>query len=223
MDSIEFADGVTFLAGENGTGKSTVLEAIAVACGCPEEGGASNRDLKGPKPGDRLSHRIRPVLSGVPLGGAWFLRAETFFDVATTAERSAEIRSNVPFEEAQLLADFGGKSPHTYSHGQAFVRLFDARMGARSLWFMDEPEAPLSFRSQLALLGMLDDLVKAGSQFVIATHSPVLLALPGATIYELVQDGVERRRWEDLDVVQQVRSFLDAPERYFRHLLDPPA
>ena len=88
---------------------------------------------------------------------------------------------------------------------------------------MDEPEAPLSFRSQLALLGMLDDLVKAGSQFVIATHSPVLLALPGASIYEFVEDGVERRRWEDLDVVQQVRAFLEAPDRYFRHLLDPPA
>jgi predicted ATPase len=70
---------------------------------------------------------------------------------------------------------------------------------------------------------MLDDLVKAGSQFVIATHSPVLLALPGAAIYEFVEDGVERRRWEDLDVVQQVRSFLESPDRYFRHLLDPPA
>ncbi|MEA2842536.1 MAG: hypothetical protein QOJ69_207 [Actinomycetota bacterium] len=223
MDGLEFADGVTFLAGENGTGKSTVLEAIAVACGCPEEGGASNRDLKGPKPGDWLPHRTRPVLSGVPLGGAWFLRAESFFDVATAAEQSAETRSNVPFEEAQLLADFGGRSPHLLSHGQAFLTLFDKRMGARSLWFMDEPEAPLSFRSQLALLGMLDDLVKAGSQFVIATHSPVLLALPGAAIYEFVEDGVERRRWEDLDVVQQVRSFLESPDRYFRHLLDPPA
>ena len=223
MDGLEFAGGVTFLAGENGTGKSTVLEAIAVACGCPEEGGASNRDLKGPKPCDRLPCRIGPVLDGIPVGGAWFLRAESFFDVLNAAEKSAETRNSVPFEDAQLLADFGGRSPHAYSHGQAFLRLFDRRMGARSLWFMDEPEAPLSFRSQLALLGMLDDLVKAGSQFVIATHSPVLLAFPGASIYEFVEDGVERRRWADLDVVQQVRAFLDAPDRYFRHLLDPPA
>lgn len=93
-------------------------------------------------------------------------------------------------------------------------------MGAQSLWFMDEPEAPLSFRSQLALLGMMNDLVKSGSQFVVATHSPVLLALPGAAIYEFGDQGVQRRTWDELDVVQQVRGFLESPNQYFRHLFD---
>jgi predicted ATPase len=218
MDSLAFADGVTFLAGENGSGKSTVLEAIAVACGCPATGGPSTQWLKGPRRGEGLAPRTRPSLQGVPLGGAWFLRAETFFELATAASEAT--RQGVSFEDAQLLADFDWRSPHMLSHGQSFLGLFASRMGAQSLWFMDEPEAPLSFRGQLALLGMLRDLVKAGSQFVVATHSPVLLALPGATIYEFGDAGVERRGWEELDLVQQERAFLEAPDQYFRYLFE---
>jgi predicted ATPase len=209
---------VTFLAGENGSGKSTVLEAIAVACGCPEAGGPSNPWLKGPRRGEGVAPHARPVLAGVPVGGAWFLRAETFFDLASAAAGAAG--EDAPYEAAQLLADFGWRSPHLLSHGQSFLGLFDSRMNAQSLWFMDEPEAPLSFRSQLALLGMLHDLVEAGSQFVVATHSPVLLAFPDAAIYEFGDDGVQRRTWEELDVVLQVRAFLESPDRYFRHLFD---
>jgi predicted ATPase len=218
MDELEFDGGVTFLAGENGSGKSTVLEAVAVACGCPEEGGPSNQWLKGPRRGESLAARTRPALTGVPVGGAWFLRAETFFELANAATNAAG--EDAPYEAAQLLADFGWRSPHLLSHGQSFLGLFDSRMGGKSLWFMDEPEAPLSFRSQLALLGMVHDLVEAGSQFVVASHSPVLLAFPGASIYEFRDDGVERCNWEDLDVVQQVRAFLQSPDQFFRYLFD---
>lgn len=218
LDTLVFAGGVTFLAGENGSGKSTVLEAVAVACGCPEMGGPSNQSLKGPRRGPGLQGRVRPDLAGVPVGGAWFLRSETFFDLATAAESAKGKQTS--FENAQFLADFGWRSPKLLSHGQSFLGLFEARMGARSLWFMDEPEAPLSFRSQLALLGLMHDFVGAGSQFVVATHSPVLLALPGATIYEFGDDGAHRRTWEELDLVQDYRAFLDAPARTFRHLLE---
>lgn len=218
MDSLTIDPGVTFLAGENGSGKSTVLEALAVACGCPEEGGPSTQWLKGPRSGEGLRGRVRPTLSGVPLGGAWFLRAETFFDLARAAEHAAGNQTS--FEDAQLLADFGWRSPRLLSHGQSFLGLFEARMGAQSLWFLDEPEAPLSFRSQLALLGLMHALVGVGSQFIVATHSPVLLAFPGATIHEFGEDGVHRREWAELDLVQDVRGFLEAPDRYFRHLLD---
>lgn len=218
MEALTFADGVTFLAGENGSGKSTVLEAIAVSCGCPDLGGPSNQWLKGPRSGDGLRGRVRPTLAAVPLGGAWFLRSETFFDLASAAEHAAG--NETSFEDAQLLADFDWRSPHLLSHGQSFLGLFESRMGAQSLWFMDEPEAPLSFRSQLALLRLMHVLVGAGSQFVIATHSPVLLAFPGATIYEFGEDGVRRRDWADLDLVQDVRAFLEAPGQYFRHLLE---
>jgi predicted ATPase len=213
MDGLVFADGVTFLAGENGSGKSTVLEAIAVACGCPAEGGPGNQWLKGPRRGE-----VQPVLDAVPVGGAWFLRAETFYDLATAAENAAGRETS--FEDAQLLADFGWRSPHELSHGQSFLGLFEARMGGQSLWFMDEPEAPLSFRGQLALLGLLHACVGAGSQFVVATHSPVLLALPGATIYEFGAAGVQRRTWEELELVQDVQAFMSAPDRFFRHLFD---
>ena len=218
METLAFAGGVTFLAGENGSGKSTVLEAIAVACGCPATGGPSTQWLKGPQRGEGLAPRTRPSLRGVPIGGAWFLRAETFFDLATAASNAT--RPGVSFEDAQLLADFDWQSPHLRSHGQSFLGLFESRMGAESLWFMDEPEAPLSFRGQLALLAMLHDLVKAGSQFVVATHSPVLLALPGATIYEFGDAGVQLRAWHDLDLVEQERAFLESPDQYFRYLFD---
>ena len=220
MGDLLFDESVTFLAGENGSGKSTVLEAIAVACGCPEDGGPSNQNLKGPRyAGEGLHGRVQPSLTGVPVGGAWFLRAETFFDLTTAAENTAGV-SRPDYEAAQLLADFGGRVPHALSHGQAFLGLFEGRMGGQSLWFMDEPEAPLSFRSQLALLSLLDTLTKAGSQFVVATHSPILLAMPGATIYELGSDGVRRRTWEELELVRDVRGFLESPERYLRHLFD---
>ena len=219
IDELVFGDGVTFLAGENGSGKSTVLEAVAQACGCPADGGPSNPVLKGPRGGGSLPARLRPVLDGIPVGGAWFLRAETFYDLASAAEEAATNPRPRNFESPQLYADFGS-SPHELSHGQAFLKLFDSRMGAQSLWFLDEPEAPLSFRSQLALLGMLHVLVRAGSQFVVATHSPVLLSLPGATIYELGETSVQRCEWEELDLVREIRSFLNAPEQYFRHLLE---
>jgi predicted ATPase len=160
----------------------------------------------------------RPRRPGVPVGGAWFLRAETFFDLATAASNATQ--PGVSFEDAQLLADFDGRSPHLLSHGQSFLGLFESRMRAQSLWFMDEPEAPLSFRGQLALLAMLHDRVKAGSQFVVATHSPVLLALPGATICEFGDAGVQPRNWQDLDLVQQERAFLESPDQYFRYLFD---
>jgi predicted ATPase len=208
MADLSFDTSVTFFAGDNGTGKSTVLEAIARGCGCPEDGGPAGRWLEAPP-----WEPVRPVLDGSPVGGAFFMRAESFFNLATAAE------SGAGYANAQLLAAFDDRSPHLLSHGQAFLGLFEGRMHAESLWFMDEPEAPLSFQSQLTLIGTLDLLARRGSQFVIATHSPILLALPGATIYEFSDDGIRRAAWEELDVVQQTRSFLDAPERYFRHLL----
>ena len=122
----------------------------------------------------------------MPVGGAFFLRVESFFDIATAAERASERAS---YEDTQLLASFGWRSPHSLSHGQAFVGLFQGRMTGRSLWFMDEPEAALSFRSQLVLLAEINTLVGHDAQFVIATHSPVLTALPDAAIYEFTEQG----------------------------------
>lgn len=218
LSVLELGRSVTYLVGENGTGKSTVLEAIACACGCPEEGGPSKQSMKGPAFGGSLSARTRPVLRAIPMGGAFFLRAESFFDIATAAERAASEQAT--YEDTQLLASFGWRSPHTLSHGQAFVGLFQGRMTGSSLWFMDEPEAALSFRSQLVLLAEMNALVKYDAQFVIATHSPVLTALPDARIYEFTDNGITEATWDDLDLVRNMRAFVADPHAFFRHLFD---
>ena len=152
------------------------------------------------------------------MGGAFFLRAESFFEIATAAERAASERAS--YEDTQLLASFGWRSPHSLSHGQAFVGLFQGRMTGSSLWFMDEPEAALSFRSQLVLLAEINALVGHDAQFVIATHSPVLTALPNARIYEFTDQGITEATWDDLDLVRNMRAFVGDPDAFFRHLFD---
>ena len=225
MGSLAFDQPVTFLAGENGSGKSTILEAIAIACGCPAEGGASNRTLTGPRQPPRsydvewaLATHVRPQWRAKPIGQAFFVRAESYYDLATRAADSVDPELGGTYEELQLRAAYGDRSPHAFSHGEAFLELFGGRFGAQALYFMDEPEAPLSFRSCLSLLATVWELVEAGTQLIIATHSPVLLAFPGATIYELGAWGVEQRAWEDTNTVADLKLFLEAPQRHFRHL-----
>jgi len=225
MATLVFDRPVTFLAGENGTGKSTVLEALAVACGCPSQGGASNRTLTGPRrpPHDysaewALATHLTPHWVAKPPGQAFFVRAETFYDVATKAAAAADPSQTASYEDLQLLAAYGGRSPHEFSHGEAFLELFGGRLTGQALYFMDEPEAPLSFRSCLALLVTIRELVEAGTQLIIATHSPVVLAYPDAAIYELGAWGIERRAWAETNTVADLQLFLEAPERHFRHL-----
>ena len=213
MDTLDLSAPMTFLAGENGSGKSTVLEAIAEACGCPADGGPSNVWLTG-RSGDDLAGRTRPVFTSKPVGGAWFLRAESFTRVAERVEDAMDYAS------LQLRAAYGDRTPQTLSHGQSFMELLATRLLARCLWFMDEPEAPLSFRNQLATLRLLREVVDAGSQVLVATHSPVLLAMPDAVVYELDDHGARRCRWDELELVQDVKAFLDMPERTFRHLFE---
>ena len=226
MGTLRFERPVTFLAGENGSGKSTVLEALAVACGCPSEGGASTLEMIGPKARPRdyrgewaLATHVVPQWRAKPVGNAFFLRAETFHNVLTAAEESLSLRTHIPYDEIQLLQVYDGRSPHAFSHGEAFLELFGGRLAAKALYFMDEPEAPLSFRGCLSLLATLHDLVKAAAQLVVATHSAVLLAFPDAVIYELGPWGIEQRAWADTELVDNLRTFLDSPERYFQHLL----
>jgi predicted ATPase len=218
IERLDLGRPVTFLCGENGSGKSTIVESIAQACGCPGTGGAANRWFAGPTAG--VASLLRPRWSDRKPASAWFLRAETFHDLAAAAEATDDVPRTgaVDYEAAQLLADFDGESPLERSHGQGFLGLFTSRMHGQSLWFMDEPEAALSLRSCLGLLATISELVDIGAQLVIATHSPVLLAYPDATIYELDDDGFTRRSWEETTVVQDTRAFLDAPERFFRHL-----
>jgi predicted ATPase len=216
LERLDLHPGVTFLVGENGTGKSTLVEGIAVAAGFPPEGGslgfgAHTRDeVAALADGLRLERGYRRPRTG------FFLRAESFFNVATEIDRLEEEARELKI--AGLLGAYGGVSLHERSHGEGFLALALHRFGPDGLYVLDEPEAALSPQSSLALLRRMHDLVDAGSQFVIATHSPILMGYPEAWIYELSDRGAERVEYDATDHVRLTRSFLGDRERFLREL-----
>ena len=198
---------VTFLVGENGSGKSTLIEALAVATGFNAEGGSrSFRFTTRATESDLGRHLVVSRAPGAPRNG-YFLRAESYYNVASEIERLG-------------VGGYGAASPHERSHGEAFLDLVTHRFGPRGLYLLDEPEAALSVRGTMALLARLHELAGQGSQFVVATHSPVLLALPGAGILQLEQAGPRRVGYDEALPVEATRGFLADPGRVLRHLLD---
>lgn len=204
---LELDHAVTFLVGENGSGKSTLLEAIAFNCGFNPEGGTRNHRYESRPETPPLAASLR--LSWTPkVTRGFFMRAESFFNFATYVDQ---------ITEGDYRA-YGGKSLHQQSHGESFLSLFKNRF-TNGIYILDEPEAALSPKRQLSFLKIIHDLVTAGhAQFVIATHSPILLAYPGAAILSLDTDRIEPIVYQDTEHYQLTRAFLDAPERYFRHL-----
>lgn len=210
LGGLDIASGVTFLVGENGSGKSTLLEAIAVAAGFNPEGGSQNFRFATRATESSLGERL-VLLWGLsrPRTG-FFLRAESYYNVASEIERLGP----------SLLSSYGGVSPHERSHGESFADLVVHRFGPHGLYLLDEPEAALSVSGCMAVLARLVDLTEQDCQAIVATHSPVLLALPGATIYEISDDGtISRVEYDDALPVRLTRAFLTAPEKYLRHLL----
>jgi predicted ATPase len=207
--------GATFLVGENGSGKSTLVEAIAVAAGFNPEGGSRNFRFATRASESSLGRHL--VLGWGPAKPrtGYFLRAESYYNVATEIERLD--REGGP----PLLPAYGGTSPHERSHGESFLDLVTHRFGPNGLYVLDEPEAALSVRGCMALLARLAELVERNCQVLIATHSPILLALPGATILEIGDDGaISRVSYDEALPVRLTREFLAAPERLLRILLD---
>ncbi len=211
MESIEFHPKVTYLVGENGTGKSTLLEAFAVACGFNPEGGTRHTRFETAAATSPLGRVVRVARRQQALDG-FFLRAESFFNLASTLDEIAK-------QDGRTLAAYGGTSLHEMSHGQSFLAVILNRFGDGGLFFLDEPEAALSLQSSLALLRTIHDLTAGGSQFVIATHSPIVLAYPEATIYRCDEDGVEPVAYEETEQYTLTKSFLDDRNRFLRHLL----
>lgn len=210
--SLAFAPGVTFLVGENGSGKSTLVEAIAVAAGMNAEGGSQNYRFATRSTESSLGEHV--VLSWSPRKpkSRFFLRAESYYNVATETEALGP----------EQLAVFGGVSPHHRSHGEAFVDLMRNRFYPNGLYLLDEPEAALSPRACMAVLSLLSDLVTRNCQLIVSTHSPILLALPGATIYEITDLGsIDTVTYDEALPVRSTRDFLADPGRYLRHLVDP--
>ncbi len=193
---------VTVLVGDNGSGKSTVIEAIAVAAGFNAEGGGRNLRFETFATHSGLHEHLRSRWKSRPRWG-WFLRAETFYGMASHIATDTG-----PHGIASMFPDLHGRS-----HGQSFLTLIESRFASAGLYVMDEPESALSFHGQLQLLRAIHDGVVAGSQFIIATHSPMLMCAAGATLVEFSDAGISRPRYDDLELVQLWRAFLAAPDR----------
>ncbi|WP_432187221.1 AAA family ATPase [Streptomyces sp. Tue6028] len=207
--------GVTFLVGENGTGKSTLIEAVAVAAGFNPEGGSRNFRFATRATESVLGNHLILTRGIRKPRTDFFLRAESYYNVASEIERLNQAGPR------PLLPAYGGVSPHERSHGESFLDLATHRFGPAGLYLLDEPEAALSVQSCLALLTRMYDLIEQGSQFLVATHSPVLLALPGATIMEISDEGIlEQVDFDQALPVRLTREFLGAPGRFLRNLLD---
>lgn len=207
---------VTFLVGENGTGKSTLLEAIAVAAGFNAEGGTRNFTFSSRETHSQLCEYLH-LVKGVrrPRDG-FFLRAESFYNVASNIDDLNAIRTSRP----PLINSYGGKSLHEQSHGESFLSLVLNRFGGEGLYLLDEPEAALSPSRQMSMLAHLHQLVERNSQLVIATHSPILMAYPGACIYVLSKDeGICRTPYEQTEHYIVTREFLNHPEKMVQYLL----
>jgi predicted ATPase len=215
LDVLELHPKVTFFIGENGSGKSTLLEAIAVSVGFNPEGGTKNFRF-----GTRASHSALDeylrVAKGVrrPKDG-FFLRAESFFNVATEIENLDSDPQGGP----PVIGSYGGRSLHEQSHGESFLALVTNRFRGQGLYLLDEPEAALSPQRQLAVLSRLHDLAGDESQFIVATHSPILMAYPDAWIYEFSREGIRRVPYEETEHYQVTRDFLANPKRMLDVLL----
>lgn len=204
---------VTFLAGENGSGKSTLVEAIAVAAGFNAEGGSANMTISTRDSHSMLHEHFRLVRGARTPKTGYFLRAESFFNVATHIEELDEGPGGPP-----IIDSYGGVSLHEQSHGESFLALVLNRFGSNGFYVLDEPEAALSLRGILALMRRMHDLASEGSQFVISTHSPILLGYPDARIYVLSEEGIAESRYEETEQFDLTRSFLENRERFLRHL-----
>ncbi len=205
---------VTFFVGENGSGKSTLLEAIAVSFGFNPEGGSRNFNFHSMETHSGLHDRLR-LSKGVPRPkDGFFLRAESFYNVASEVDRLADDPLD-PFYDS-----YGGKSLHAQSHGESFLSLMLSRFRGNGLYLLDEPEAALSPSRQMTLLARIHSLVQKQSQFIIATHSPILMAYPNAQILLLGDDGMHPVDYKQTEHYQITRRFLENPERMLRVLLE---
>jgi predicted ATPase len=214
LTELPFHPRVTFLVGENGTGKSTLMEMIAGLSGLNPEGGSRNHRFSTRASHSDLGEYARLAKAPKVAADAFFLRAESFYNLATENERLDEGEGGPP-----ISAHYGGGSLHERSHGESFFALFRNRLGENGLYLMDEPEAALSPRRQLEFLATLHDLCRRGCQFVIATHSPIILTYPDAMIYVLDGEGIRETTYEETDHYQVTRGFLANPKRTLDVLL----
>lgn len=208
---------VSFFVGENGSGKSTLLEGIAAQCGFSLQGGSRNHHLTGHSGARSYESALAPYLqlswSPRRINKGFFMRAESFFNFASYVDEIA-------LTDPGILQAYGGKSLHEQSHGESFLSLFNNHFQS-GIYILDEPEAALSPSRILAFMAVINELEQSGrAQFIIATHSPMLICYPGASIYQFDEKGVRETTYQDTEHFALTKSFLDNPTAYLRHLLD---
>ncbi|MPQ34120.1 ATP-binding cassette domain-containing protein [Clostridium estertheticum] len=206
LSILDFHPKVTYLVGENGTGKSTILEAIAVAYGFNPEGGTRNFNFSTKDTHSDLHKNLKLVKGVKRPNDGFFLRAESFYNVATN------------IDEIDGSNSYGGISLHSQSHGEAFLSLIRNRFSGNGLYILDEPEAALSPSRQMSLLVIMNELIRKGSQFIIATHSPIIMSYPDSIVYEL-SDGIKEVKYKDTEHYKITKAFLDNPEKMLNILL----
>lgn len=213
LDILEIHKNITFFVGENGSGKSTLLEAIAVASGLNAEGGTQNYRFSTVETHSHLYHAITTIKGPYRPAHSFFLRAESFYNVATQAEKYRDMPKEIYYQK------YDGKSLHEQSHGESFLNLIQENFIEDGLYFLDEPEAALSPQRQLTLLIDVYRLAKGGAQFMIATHSPILLGTPDAEILPFEGNHIERIAYEDCESYQVMEMFLNHREYMLKNLL----
>lgn len=207
-EELAFTSTVTYFVGENGTGKSTLLEAIAVKYGFNAEGGSLNFSFSTKETHSPLHSAIKLVRGIERPKTGFFLRAESFYNAASYVDTLG----------SEILDAYGGVSLHEQSHGESFFALVMNRFTDHGLYILDEPEAALSPSRQLSLLMRIKELADNGSQFVISTHSPIVLACPDSDIYELSRNGIVKTYYEDTETYSVMKAFMDSPQRMLRNL-----
>jgi predicted ATPase len=208
LERLKFHPKVTFLVGENETGKSTLLESIAFALRLNIEGGNRNTTFGTADSDSELFDKVLLVRSHRTPKDVFFLRAESFYNVATF------------MDDVGYLDSYGGKSLHAQSHGESFLSVLNHKLRGNGVYLFDEPEAALSPTRQMSALSVIHRLVNQNSQLIIATHSPIILAYPDALIYMLTEDGIRETTYEETEHYTVTKEFLNHPEKMLRYLLD---
>lgn len=218
MTSIQMHPGVTFIVGENGTGKSTLLEAIAVAYGFNPEGGTRNFNFESRSTHSDLCNYVKLVKGIKRPRDGFFLRAESFYNLATNIDELDE-EPSCGTKNPRIIDSYGGRSLHNQSHGESFFAVFMNKFGGNGLYILDEPEAALSPSRQMSMISRLHELVQEGSQFIIATHSPIIMAYPESVIYE-IKDGFKVVKYEETEHYQVMYTFMNNTKKMLNMLME---
>ena len=214
-NSIEFNSKISFFVGENGTGKSTLLEAIAVAYGFNAEGGTKNFRFATENTHSELFKHLTLIKSKNATDG-FFLRAESLYNVASYIDKI----DSEPSFSPPVIESYGGISLHSQSHGESFLSIVQNRFSGNGIYILDEPEAALSPMRLLTLMAEINELVKKNSQFIIATHSPILMAMPDSEIFEFSENGIKKVPYKETEHYTVTKAFLENPERMLKYLFE---